>query len=603
MGFPNNVALEEYFEFSDEEVLSAFPSDRESEDHEEEYQQNSALQRTQVAPLRYLKDAVLDSGSENSRVPSEDDDPGGWGPSKKDYYNANVIETEADAQEEEAEARKLQQKYLQGMTEADFGLDEEGLLEDGKEAQWNQEHKGEEQNGVVSEVLPQQEITDAMGPDERMSILRTRYPEFEPLGEELLNLQSLHEDLGLAAASATVPRNASQLSHNSSEAKLPIAVIKHGALSAYLAALTMYFALLTSQKPALDYKSKPLSLNELRDHPIMDTLVQLRELWGKVKGLPIPDAPVVEAASVETQESAKDNTVDMMSTVKGITAKPKSGKRTSKAERTAARAQAEAHARHLKYLQETEASLASLSDLTKVGSRPAKIAPGAAEKEDDSDFGDPLYIAAHEAAQKEARKKSLKFYTSQIASKSQNRGVAGRDAGGDADIPYKERLRDRQERLSTQAEKRGKKNKPSEEEALGRTSDEEDTKAAREIRDDEGKDYYDLIANNSSAKKAEKARIAAEQVAAAGPLVRVPDEEMDGEDSKRAISYSMKVNKGLHAKRKKEVRNPRVKKRKKFEEKKKRLGSLRPVFKGGEGKGYQGELTGIKRNLVRSVKL
>lgn len=51
------------------------------------------------------------------------------------------------------------------------------------------------------------------------------------------------------------------------------------------------------------------------------------------------------------------------------------------------------------------------------------------------------------------------------------------------------------------------------------------------------------------------------------------------------------------------MRNPRVKKRKKFEEKKKKLGSIRQVYRGGEGKGYGGELTGIKTNLVRSVKL
>ena len=46
-----------------------------------------------------------------------------------------------------------------------------------------------------------------------------------------------------------------------------------------------------------------------------------------------------------------------------------------------------------------------------------------------------------------------------------------------------------------------------------------------------------------------------------------------------------------------------MKKRNKYEQKKKRLSSVRQVYKGGEGKGYQGEKTGIKGNLVRSVKL
>lgn len=36
----------------------------------------------------------------------------------------------------------------------------------------------------------------------------------------------------------------------------------------------------------------------------------------------------------------------------------------------------------------------------------------------------------------------------------------------------------------------------------------------------------------------------------------------------------------------------------------KKLSSMRPVYKGGEGKGgYGGELTGIKTNVVKSMKL
>ena len=41
--------------------------------------------------------------------------------------------------------------------------------------------------------------------------------------------------------------------------------------------------------------------------------------------------------------------------------------------------------------------------------------------------------------------------------KANKRAGAGRDAGGDMDIPYRERLKDRQARLNAAAEKRGKK--------------------------------------------------------------------------------------------------------------------------------------------------
>ena len=600
------MASDDFLEFSDEEVLPVSPSIDDSGSSEDDDYAEFPRQNKSTGPLIFDQGVHPGSESDASRAPSEDgdEDIGGWGTSKKDYYDADVIETEADALEEEAEARRLQQKHLQGMTEADFGFDEADWLDSAKdtEPQWDQKHQGDEPKGVVSETLPQQEITDNMDSNERLEILRVRYPEFEPLAKEFLDLQYLHADLGLAAATAMALHKSSHWDEEGSETP-PIAVIKHSALSAYLAALSMYFAVFTSAKPAPDGKAVSMSPNELRDHPIMDSLVQLRELWGKVKDVPIPEIATVEVARLESQEMAREQMLNHQGEMNGLSTKPKSRKRKSKAERAAARAQEEANARRLESLRKTEASLASLPDLTKIAAKPAKLASRAAGKEDDSDFGDPKYLATHEAAQKEARKKSLKFYTSQIASKSQKRGAAGRDAGGDADLPYKERLRDRQARLNAQAEKRGKNNKPNKDEALGGASDEEDATAAREIRDAGEEDYYNLVANKSSAKKAEKARIAAEQAAAASGLVRIAEEELDGEDGKRAISYAIEKNKGLHGKRKKEVRNPRVKKRKKFEEKKKRLGSVRQVYKGGEGKGYQGELTGIKGNLVRSVKL
>ena len=80
-------------------------------------------------------------------------------------------------------------------------------------------------------------------------------------------------------------------------------------------------------------------------------------------------------------------------------------------------------------------------------------------------------------------------------------------------------------------------------------------------------------------------------------------QETVGEDGKRKISYAIEKNKGLTPHRKKDARNPRVKKRKKYDEKKKKLASMKPVYKGGEPRGGYGcELTGIKKGLVKSTK-
>jgi U3 small nucleolar RNA-associated protein 3 len=140
--------------------------------------------------------------------------------------------------------------------------------------------------------------------------------------------------------------------------------------------------------------------------------------------------------------------------------------------------------------------------------------------------------------------------------------------------------------------------------ALGGDSDNGEDGVAEQMRD-EGDDYYDMVAKTSKKKKQDNTeRIEAiKKAKAEGAMVRIVEGEVD-EDGKRAIGYVIEKNKGLAPKRKKDVRNPRVKKRKKFEEKKKKLASTRAVYKGGEERGgYGGEKTGIKSGLVKSIKL
>ncbi|KAF3353414.1 hypothetical protein VdG1_08081 [Verticillium dahliae VDG1] len=80
--------------------------------------------------------------------------------------------------------------------------------------------------------------------------------------------------------------------------------------------------------------------------------------------------------------------------------------------------------------------------------------------------------------------------------------------------------------------------------------------------------------------------------------------EVVGPDGKRSINYTIEKNKGLAPKRKKENRNPRVKKKLQYEAKQKKLRSMMSTYKGGEPQGgYGGEKTGITTGLVRARKL
>ncbi|EXJ55075.1 hypothetical protein A1O7_08000 [Cladophialophora yegresii CBS 114405] len=490
----------------------------------------------------------------NAAEEGEEDDTY-WGTSKADYYNADVIETEADALEEEQEARRLQEKQLKAMTEADFGFDE---------SVWAGDSQTEKRPTV--ERLPELQIPDTATDDERLKILKSRYPEFEPLAKDFLELQSTY-----------------QLHKKQAELEQPEdgPTVKFRALSAYLGSVAMYLSLLTSTKNGL-----ALPPGELRQHPVMANLVRCRQLWQEVKFLRKIDNQAQESHIRDEVPEAMEKT-------------PPTPERKKKAEEGKKRSSPrpdpvspEPQTASNKRKRENRAKQNDLQQLLAASLKK----PTEAE----SDFGDEAPLTLEEAEEKARRKKSLRFYTSQIVQKANKRGEASRQAGGDDDVPYKERIRDKQERLMREAEQRARSS-ANKDEALG--TDDEGSDRGQEIKDEDN-EYYDMLVSNSKQKKAGRQARAEAYAAATRHGAQVYEQEQVGPDGKRKISYVIEKNKGLQPKRKKDVRNPRVKKRKKFDEKMKKLSSMRPVYKGGEGRGgYGGEATGIKTNVVKSVKL
>ncbi|KAL5336957.1 Sas10 C-terminal domain-containing protein [Aspergillus crustosus] len=580
---------EKALQLSDEEILGYDSVD------DEDLEDDDDLDEDEYDDEDDLGDSKHKNRSGSAKSEDEEEGIAAWGSSKKDFYNADQIETEADALEEEEEAKRLQQKHLQEINEEDFGFDETEWAESGKDAD---EAKGDA--GVVTEILPQLEITDDMSKDEKLKIMKSRYPEFEPLSKDFIDLQPTYNAL-TEAVKAAKPNGRTEADSDCA----PVAVIKHRALSAYLGAISMYFVLLTS---APESSNSTISPAQLRSHPVMNSLVKSRKLWETVKDItPVETSTQEEGITSDMEIYIPE--VDSTTTKEDKTLKKEKSKKLTKAQRAAEAARAEAEARRAKKLEETEANLAGLSNLvTKTSSKRVSQKSKAPNKDaDDSDFGDEDALTAKEAEEKAKQKRSLRFYTSQIAQKSNKRNTAGKDAGGDADIPHRERLRDRQARLNAEAEKRGRQRAQGVEE-LGGDSDDEDRRVATELRGDKNgsddDDYYDMVASRTNQRKGDKKAFAEAQAAAEREGGRVAIQEEVGPDGKRAITYQIQKNKGLAPKRNKLNRNPRVKKRMRFEEKKKKLGSVRQVYKGGEGRGgYAGELTGIKKNLVKSTKL
>ncbi|KAK3357609.1 Sas10 C-terminal domain-containing protein [Lasiosphaeria hispida] len=555
-----------FLEASDEEIFRE--DDDLSEDDDEAETPAKKVKGAVKAKTGVMSDDEIE-GAEGE----EEGDEGWWGSSKKEYYNADAIETEADALEEEAEARRIQAKKLAKMQEADFAFDENEWLAPKEQA-------GDDED-VVIEVLKDDEVTEDMGSEERYKLLQARYPEFDYLVDEFRDLRPVL---------ITLQQQAEGKPAKSLE------VVKSWILGCYIASLASYFAILTSPARDAQDSAKPLSPVELREHEVMETLMSCRDAWIRVKALKSSKTAPSDTGMLSPPGDAEMEVPDVL-----LPAKNAAKAKLSKAD---IKAREKKEAGKARKAEAAEKSLADLSTLLKSSKKKTKTESAAAatsEISDDnrSDFGEEEIIDARTAEDKIKRKKTLKFYTSQIVQKASRRAGAGRDAGGDVDIPYRERLRDRQARLNAAAEKRGLGNKH------GADLGEGDSEGEGAANKDRGEDdeYYDMVAQTAARKKEGKAA-RFEAIAKATRDDRVVESTQVGADGKRQITYQIQKNKGLAPRRKKEVRNPRVKKRMKYEEKQKKLRTVKATYKGGEGKGgYQGELSGIKTNLVKSTKL
>ena len=244
-------------------------------------------------------------------------------------------------------------------------------------------------------------------------------------------------------------------------------------------------------------------------------------------------------------------------------------------------------------------------------------------------YGEVTTLEYHDLSDKLARKKSLRFHVSRIESSSSRRTNARTKAiGGDDDIPYRERKKEREAR--TEREKERKKEKG----LLGAGGDDLDDvdpevskeekkrKRKRGLSEDSEDDldgangYYDLVKQATATKKARKkadyeaatARcvLVHPPVGVSGNSLNTSRPELDSENTSgpRSVTRAILKNKGLTPRRSKAVRNPRVKKRQKYEQAKKKVASQKAIYKGGIGDvaRYSGEQSGISK-VVKSVRL
>lgn len=540
---------------SDLDEVDAFNSNREKVflDGAGEYgQENEALDFSDEEVMEINEDEDGDDDEQNDDsddddallddegAPEDEDNDQGWG-GRQNYYGGE----DDDANDEMAEeARRQQKKHLEELAMDDYVDDD--MMED-----WKKVATTEEEQQKVSINANVGGSLDSLTPEEQRKLLLQSYPEFVPLLQEMVKLQP---------TLVTVERLQSRSG-----------VAKATALRAYLGCLSSYFALFMEK----------LRLNEvfsMKDEPIMENILGCREIWRQANELPETGDEIEKAPSTEiSPNSPQLSQISPNSPQLSPQISPNSAL-GSDSDSESDFVDAHEHL-PLRIDINSRRNLAPLQS---------------AANDDFTEITDAV-----DMEDKQRRKRTLRFYTSKIdqaAAKANHERFTG-----DIDVPYKERLYERQQRLLEEARKRGLEKKD-----LGEELDEQeygsgDEATAREVnaKDDE---FYENVAQEKKTKKAAR-KMAHEEALAAAKAGKLQElQESVGEDGKRAINYQILKNRGLTPHKKKDNRNTRVKKRKKYEQAKKKLKSVRQVYEGSLGP-YEGEKTGIKKGLSRSVKL
>ncbi|KAF5382522.1 hypothetical protein D9615_002950 [Tricholomella constricta] len=577
-------ALKGLDEEEDEEVDVVMDEDEEERALEEE-KTSRKKGKDDISKKKKKKNA------ESSEEEESEDEEETWGRSKSAWYSSNAAQLESDDEEgnelEEQEAKRLQSKMREEMEDADFGLDDaldvEGVQETNELA---------EPMPVVVEPLPQ----------DKKLLLR----HLEKTSPEALALARDWEDT-VEALAKTQQKLAKLEAENPDALSLGMIHIYYQALLTYTTTLAFYLHLRSSAK----YAQRP---ELLKSHPILRRLLTLKQSLTTLEDLDF-DA----SDSEDDEDDEEDDNLNM--TWNEIMADGESIWDTNDdvamdddelrllleeaSSQKSKRPQQEPPRKKRKASSNSEVTKPTpVFDLVEPEFAPSK--PSSSYVSADSamadTYGETTSLQHADVADKTARKKSLRFHTSRIESTSARRqGARNQAVGGDDDLPYRERKKDKDARLAKESTKlRGQGGEDLDD------TEPEPKPAKRRLDEDgdndepEGPDgYYELVKKKTKEKKEQKKA----EYEAMQESVRPDFNEVDA-TGPRSLTRAILANKGLTPHRPKSVRNPRVKKRLKFEKAKKKLSSQKAVYKGGlaDSGRYDGEKTGISK-VIKSVRL
>ncbi|GLB38447.1 putative sas10 C-terminal domain [Lyophyllum shimeji] len=580
-------------EGDDDEVFALKGLEDEDDEDEDVDMEQEEEGSEYIAPTKQGKAEKSKKKKKNAESSEEEESASEeetWGRTRSAWYSSNAAQLESDDEEgnelEEQEARRLQSKMREEMADADFGLDTALEVENVQE---------------TDDLLEPAPVVVESLPLDKKLLLR----HLEKTSPETLALARDWEDT-VENLTKTQEKLVRLQSENPDAISLGMIHMYYQALLTYTTTLAFYLHLRSSEK----YAHRP---ELLRAHPILRRLLTLKQSLATLEDLDF------DVSDSEDEEDDDDESMTMNEILAdGESVWDSSGEAAMEDEELKllleeAKATLEKpklvpqkppkKKRKMSSTAETS-ELAAVFDLVEPDFVPTKASSSinTSDSAIADAYGEATSLHHADAADKTARKKSLRFHTSKIESASARRqGARNQAVGGDDDIPYRERKKEKEARLAKEnAKHRGQggadldDTEPESRSAKRRRDDEDD-----EVEPDGPGGYYELVKKTTKEKKErQKAEYEAMQ-AAARPYF--DDEDVTGP---RSLTRAILANKGLTPHRPKSVRNPRVKKRLKFDKAKKKLSSQKAVYKGGlaEIGRYDGEKSGISK-VVKSVRL
>ncbi|KAF7299044.1 hypothetical protein MIND_00852700 [Mycena indigotica] len=530
-----------------------------------------------ASALSTTKSKSKKSKKKKKELSSEDSEEEGWGRGRSAYYSSNAAQLDSDDEQanelEEQEAIRLQAKARDAMQDFDFGLDD--VVEPMAVYVLLSSTAFNDLICLTSDAV-QEDPAPLVEPQDTRSLIRS----LEKNSPETLALARDWED---TAESLTKTRQkiASQVILTSGLSIHVFAFFTSAVetLLSYATALAFYLHLRSSSK----YARRP---ELLRNHPIMSRLLTLKQALITLEDLDF----AASDSDLDDEESDEGDLLDAnelwkLDRMKGLDEGELEGLLDD-----ADVDQEELDAPRPKKRRKTAEKTKNPAPLPIFDLVEPEFTTSTVEHKpqfNDDGYGEATFLQHADVADKQARRKSLRFHTSKIESASARRqGARNQAIGGDDDIPYREA--------------RKQLNKHSKSMQKGQDLDDSEPPSKQieveeETQDAEG--YYELIKRTSKEKKArKKAEYEAAQAAARYACFT---SETDGP---RSLTRAILMNKGLTPRRPKSVRNPRVKKREKFKKANMKVASQKAVFKGGlasTGR-YDGERSGISK-VVKSV--